>query len=148
MRRALVAGLVPLALLAGCSESPADVRADYCDEVAEQQVRLSELLADDRPDGLLQALPVFRELAEAAPRDIADEWTLLVDSLEGLDDALEEAGVDPSDYDADDPPAGVTGPQRRAIGRAADRLFRADVAAAYDGVKQHAVDVCQTPLFR
>lgn len=148
MRRAVLAVLAPLALVAGCSESPADVRADYCDAVEERQARLSELLAGDRPDGLLDALPEFRELAEEAPRDVTDEWRVLIDALDDLDEALDDAGVDPAEYDAEDPPDGVTGPQRRAIGRAADRLFRADVAAAYDGVKQQAVDVCRTPLFR
>lgn len=135
-------------LLTGCGDSAEEARADYCASVQDQQERLSELLAEERPDALLRALPVFRELAGEAPRDVADDWTLLVDALEGLDEALAEAGVDAGEYDADDPPASVTREQQRDIARAADALARPEVVAAYDGVKQQAVDVCKTPLFR
>jgi hypothetical protein len=145
--RAVVLAVVAL-LLAGCSDTPEEARADYCTTVTEQQERLSELLAQERPDALLRALPVFRELAREAPRDVADDWTLLVDALEGLDEALADAGVEAGEYDADDPPASVTRQQQRDIARAADALARPDVVAAYDGVKQQAVDVCKTPLFR
>ena len=134
--------------LTGCSETPEDVRADYCEQVTERQAELTELLADDSPDALLQALPVFRDLAEGAPRDVADEWTVLLDALEGLDEALADAGVDAAGYDAEQPPAGVTTEQQDAIARAADQLFRPDVVTAYEGVKQHAKDVCKTPLFQ
>ncbi|GAA1475607.1 hypothetical protein GCM10009623_00530 [Nocardioides aestuarii] len=137
-----------LLALAGCSNSPEDVRADYCSSVRDQQERLSGILAEERPDALLRALPVFRELSGQAPRDVADDWTLLIEALEGLDEALVEADVDPGDYDAGDPPASVTGAQQRSIAEAADALTRPEVVAAYDGVKQQAVDVCNTPLFR
>lgn len=145
--------LALLVLLAGgtltaCSESPEDVRADYCEEVTEQQAGLSDTLADDSPDALLRALPVFRGLAEQAPRDVADEWTVLVDALDGLEESLDEAGVEAATYDAQEPPEGVTQEQQDAIARAADQLLRPEVVAAYDGVKQHAKDVCKTPLFQ
>jgi hypothetical protein len=143
-----VALAVAVLLFGGCSDTPEEARADYCTTVAEQQERLSEILAQERPDALLRALPVFRELAGQAPRDVADDWTLLVDALEGLDEALAEAGVEAGEYDADDPPASVTRQQQRDIAQAADALARPDVVAAYDGVKQQAVDVCKTPLFR
>lgn len=139
---------VGLGGLGGCSQDPEGVRADYCDSVADHQVELTEILADDEPDALLRAVPVFRELDAEAPRDIVDEWDALLDALEGLDEALEAAGVDPGDYRADQPPAGVSQEQQQAIARAADQLFRPEVAAAYEGVKQHAKDVCGTPLFR
>jgi hypothetical protein len=147
MRAALVALLVA-GSLAACSESPEDVRADYCDQVTEQQAGLTDTLADDSPDALLRALPVFSGLAEEAPRDVADEWAVLIDALEGLDEALDEAGVDAATYDAQEPPEGVTPEQQDSIARAADQLFRPDVVTAYEGVKQHAKDVCKTPLFQ
>lgn len=140
--------LVLLLALTGCSDGPEDVRADYCSAVQEQQERLSGILAEERPDALLRALPVFRELAGQAPRDVADDWAQLIGALEGLDEALVEAGVDAGDYDAADPPDSVTRTERRAIAEAADELVRPEVVAAYDGVKQQAVDVCRTPLFR
>lgn len=140
--------LVLLLVVAGCSDGPEDVRADYCAAVQEQQERLSGILAEERPDALLRALPVFRELSGQAPRDVADDWAQLIDALEGLDEALAEAGVDAGDYDAADPPGSVTQAEQQSIADAADALVRPEVVAAYDGVKQQAVDVCRTPLFR
>jgi hypothetical protein len=135
-------------LLVGCSESPEDVRADYCEVLSDTQVELSETMADESPATLLRALPLLRDLSAEAPRDIVDEWELLVGALDGLDDALAEAGVDPADYDADNPPDGVSEAQQQEIADAADELARTEVAAAFEGVQQHAKDVCQTPLYR
>ena len=134
--------------LTACGNDPEDVRADYCESVSDHQAELTDLLADDSPDALLRALPVFRELAEDAPRDVSDEWSVLNDALEGLDQALDDAGVDAATYDAEKPPEDVTQEQQDEIARAADQLFRPDVVTAYEGVKQQAKDVCQTPLFQ
>lgn len=146
--RTLVAVLLAGALLAGCSTSPEDVRADYCENVSDHQVELSEALADESPDAVLDALPIFQDLADGAPRDIEDEWARFLDALEGLDEALADADVDPASYDADQPPDGVSEDQQAAIARAADQLFAPEVSAAYEGVKQQAKDVCRTPLYQ
>jgi hypothetical protein len=149
MRALLVTALVGLLpSLAACSDSPEDVRADYCEEVAERQVELTELMAEEGPDTLLGAVPVLRDLADGAPRDIQDEWDRLLDALDGLDESLDAAGVDASTYDADRPPAGVTEEQQQAIARAADELAMQETVAAWEGVKQHAKDVCRTPLYQ
>lgn len=141
----LLAGLLGLA---GCSESPEEVRADYCERVAEHQRELSEIMTDEAPVTLLRALPVFRSLAEDAPRDIDDEWAQVIDALTGLQEALDAAGVEAGEYDADDPPEGVTGEERDAIARAADELVDQETMAALDGVLQHAKDVCKKPLYQ
>ena len=147
MRRLLSGVLVAVALTA-CSSSPAEDRADYCEVVEEQQFALTEALAEESPEALLEALPELRELAEAAPRDIADDWTLFINALEGLQEALDEAGVDAASYDARKPPPDVTEEQQSAIARAADELVRPEVSAAFEGVKQQAKDVCKTPLYQ
>ncbi len=147
MRR-LLTGVLLLGALTACSNSPEDVRADYCEVVEEQQFALTEALAQESPDALLGALPQFRELAESAPRDIDDDWTVFLGALEGLQEALDEAGVDASSYDASKPPDGVTDEQQAAIARAADELVRPEVSEAFEGVKQQAKDVCKTPLYQ
>jgi len=147
MKRLLVGVLLPVALT-GCSNSPEDVRADYCKVVEEQQFALTEALADDSPSALLSALPVFRELAEEAPRDIDDDWTRFIDALEGLQEALDAAGVDAASYDAKQPPEDVTEEQQAAIARAADELVHPEVSAAFEGLQQQAKDVCKTPLYQ
>lgn len=134
--------------LAGCSDSPEEVRADYCQVVHDHQRRLSEIMADQGPTTLLRALPVFRDLRAAAPRDIEDDWARIVEALAGLDRALADAGVDPGSYDAEKPPADVTKEQRQAIAHAADALARPEVAESLEAVKTQALDVCKTPLYR
>ncbi len=144
----LLPGALLIGALNGCSDSPEEVRAEYCDVVGEQQVALSEALAVESPDALLGALPMFRELAESAPRDIEDDWTVFIGALEGLQEALDAAGVDAASYDASKPPEEVTEEQQEEIARAADELVRPEVSAAFEGVKQQAKDVCGTPLYQ
>lgn len=146
MRLAIL--LLLLAGLTACGDSPEDVRADYCEEVGDQQVELTEVMAEEGPDTLLRARPVLRELADDAPRDIRDEWDRVLDALDGLAEALEAAGADASTYDARRPPDGVTEEQQQAIARAADELATQETVAAWEGVKQHAKDVCKTPLYQ
>lgn len=134
--------------LTGCSESPEDVRADYCEVVEETQVELSDLMAEQSPTTLLEALPVFRSLAGEAPSDIADDWTVLIDAVEGLDVALDEAGVEAAAYDPERPPADLTEEQRGAIERAAAQLLAPQTDEAFQAVDQQARDVCGTPLYR
>ena len=140
--------LLLLGVVAACSESAEDVRADYCETVSERQVELTELMAQEGPTTLLDARDVLGDLAEVAPRDIRDEWDQVLDAIDGLDKALDEAGVDAATYDADDPPEGVTKDQQQAIARAADQLATIETVEAWEGVKQHAKDVCQTPLYQ
>jgi hypothetical protein len=95
---------------------------------------------------LLSALPVFQDLADDAPDDIADEWRTFLDALEGLDKALRAADVDPASYDSEHLPAGLTDEQKQRIETAATGLADPAVVAAFDGVQQQAKDVCHTPL--
>jgi hypothetical protein len=147
--RSLAAGAAVCVLLAGCGEPSAEeVRADYCETVKERQRALSDRLADGSPTALLDAQPIFRDLADAAPGDIADDWRVLLDAIEGLDGALTEAGVDPATYDPGKPPADLTDEQREDIERAAAELLNPRTEEAVAAVDQQARDVCQTPLFQ
>lgn len=136
--------VVLLALtLTACSSDPAE---DYCAAVEEHQRELTELTAEGGPDALLGALGVFRDLQDRAPSDITDEWQQVVGRLDALEDALEEAGVDPASYDRDDPPADLDAADRSRIEAAAKELVTPETAAALEGLQQQARDVCKTPL--
>ena len=149
MTRAVASLLAAALLLAGCGEpTDEEVRTDYCETVKQEQKTLSEQLADPSPTALLDAPPVFRRQAAAAPDDVTDDWQVLLDALEGLDEALSEAGVDPATYDPAKPPAGLTRTDRASIERAAAELLNPETQDAVAAVDQQARDVCQTPLFQ
>jgi hypothetical protein len=140
--RSLVGVLAATVLVTGC----ADQKEKYCDAIEDHQEALGKILGDGGPDALFKALPIFRDLADEAPEDLRDEWRTVIDALEGLQDALEDADVDPSTYDRDHPPEGLGQDDRDAIDAAARRLSSEDTVTAFSGVDQQAKDVCGTPL--
>jgi len=137
--------LAPLALagLAGCS---GDEYAAYCDEVDDQRPALSEAAELGPTTGLLTALPSFEALSEAAPGDISDDWSVVVDRLGALDRALAAADVDPATYDPKKPPTGLEPAEQSRIRGAATQLLNPVTAEALGVVEQQARDVCGAPL--
>ena len=141
MRRALVAALL-LPLLAGCGSD----QDNYCAAVEDHQDDLTEITTEGGPTALIEALGLYRELRAEAPSDITDEWQQVIRSIERLDAALDDAGVDPATYDPKDPPADVTREQQQAIEQAADLVGSEETQRALEGVNQHSLDICKTPL--
>lgn len=142
MATALAVATALVVLAGGCQ----DQQEKYCDAVKDHQQELGETLGGGSPDALLKALPIFRDLRDDAPEDVRDEWTTLIDALEGLAQALEDADVDPSTYDREHPPADLSQEDKDAIDAAARRLTSEETLTAFSGVDQHAKDVCGTPL--
>ena len=104
------------------------------------------MTASGSPAALLDALPIFRDLAEQAPDDIRDDWKAFLDPLEELDDALRDADVDPTAYDPDELPVELSEEERSRIEAAGAALADPTVVRAFDSVQQQAKDVCHTPL--
>lgn len=142
MRRLVALGLA-VSLLVGCGGDPQD---GYCDAVEESQAELSEIVGSGEPDALIDALDLLRDLRDSAPRDITDEWQQVVGRIEALRDALDDAGADPSSYDREDPPVGLTDEQRARIDAAARELGSGTTQRALADLDQQARDVCKTPL--
>jgi hypothetical protein len=140
--RVAVLLLTATLLVTGC----ADQKEKYCDAVKGHQQELGQILGDGGPDALLKALPIFRDLADDAPDDIRDDWRTVVGALEGLETALDDAGVDPSTYDRDKPPAGLSKDDQATIDAAALELTSNPTVEALNSVQQQARDVCGTPL--
>lgn len=132
-----------LALLGGCASD----QESYCEAVEEHQERLTEIAASDDASRAFDVLPVYQDLREQSPDDIRRDWDTVIGALEGLQQALDDAGVDAS-YDSEDPPAGLGAADRRAIERAAGNLGSGETLDAMSSVEQHALDVCKTPLSR
>jgi hypothetical protein len=143
-RLAALAGVAALAAggLAGC----ADQKERYCDAVASHQRELTDLVGSGGPDALLRALGPFEDLRSKAPGDITDEWQQVITSIEGLQEALQAAGVDPRTYDRAHPPAGLSVADRARIDAAAKQLGSGTTLRALQDLDQEARDVCKTPL--
>ena len=142
---AVCVATLPLLLLSltGCASE----QEAYCEAVKDHQERLSEIMSDAGPTALLEALDSFRELRAEAPSDISDEWQQVIRSIEALDRALADAGVDPADFDRGKPPEGVSKEEQETIARAADEIGSRETEVALAGVRQQALDVCKTQLW-
>jgi hypothetical protein len=118
----------------------------YCGAVKDHQSDLGSLARGGGRTALIRALPIFQELRGKAPDDVADDWQLLVTRIQALQTALQHAGIDPSTYDAQHPPAGLSPENRTLIRRAAAELAASDTRLALATVQQEVLDVCHTPL--
>ena len=140
----LVAALLgPTLAVSGCSQDPTE---RYCEAVEEHQVELSEVAAAEGPGALFGALEPYEDLASKAPRDLVDEWDVVLRRLTARRDAVEDAGIEPADYDPASPPADLAADDRRAIEKAAADLGEPATVEAMAGIEQQALDVCKTPL--
>jgi len=139
---AALALVLTAAALAGCG----DRYSGYCSSVSDHQEQLAQTLGQGGGAALFQALPTLTDLRDKAPADIRGDWDQLVTSIQGLQSALQAAGVDPSTYDRKHPPAGVTAAQKAQIDAAARALGGADTTAAAERIQDEVRDVCHTPL--
>lgn len=118
----------------------------YCATVQEHQRELSDIAASGEPGALFDTLPAYRDLQDAAPTDLRDEWSTVVNRIEALEIALEEAGVEPSDYDPETTPNELADDHRQAVESAARDLGDVGTVEAMAGIEQQALDVCKVPL--
>lgn len=144
-RLLLAVGLLLPVTVTGCGGDPQET---YCDAVRAHQGDLSDVAASEDAGAVFGALDAYDDLADKAPRDIADDWAAVVGPLHALRDAVRDAGVDPSTYAADDPPEGLSTEDRAAIEAAAREVGAERTVTAMASVEQHALDVCGTPLAR
>ena len=143
MRRLVMSVVVALLLpLVGCG----DPTEDYCNELEKDRKQFAEMLDSQSSSALLGHLPMLRDLAEKSPEDLSDEWQTYLRAIEGLDQAIRDAGVKPSDFDGGKPPAGLSESDRKAIAEAAGQITTEDVIEAASGIEQQARDVCKVNL--
>lgn len=141
--RLLTAPVAALLLtLSGCG----DPTEDYCGALEAANKQISEMVGSDSPSALLGNLPLLRDLAEKSPTDLSDEWQTFIGALDGLDSALDDAGVKPSDFEDGKPPAGLSTADQKTIADAAGQIGTEDVAQAVAGIEQQGRDVCKVNL--
>ena len=140
--RALLAALLLTGVLTACSSQ----EETYCDAVRSHQVELGRISDEGGPDAVLRELPTMQELAKDAPTDIKDEWQTVITAVQALDQAFDDAGVDPASYDVKHPPADLSDADRQKIESAAQELSSESVTTATSGIEQEALDICKTPI--
>jgi hypothetical protein len=149
MSRIAAAGLavvLPVLLLAGLVGCGADQEDRYCTALASDREEFAAMTGDGSATALVTHLPMLERLASKAPDDLSDEWQAFLTPIRGLSDALEQAGVKPSDYHDGKPPAGLSAAEAETIAQAADRLSADGTVQAAAGIDQQARDVCKINL--
>lgn len=133
--------------LRGCSGAErAGPGSDYCEAVQENQAALSDIAASTESGAVFEAVEHYRDLADEAPADLRDEWSQVIKRIEALAATLDEADVDPADYDPETTLKSLPADERRAIAGAARDLGDVTTVQAMAGIEQQALDVCKTPL--
>lgn len=135
----VVALLLPLA---GCG----DPTESYCSDLEQHRKQIAEMVESNSPSALLSNLPMLRDLAEKSPDDLADEWQTFLGALDGLAEAIKDAGVKASDFKDGKAPPGLSEADRKAIADAAGQIRTDDVVQAASGIEQQARDVCKVNL--
>jgi hypothetical protein len=117
---------------------------DYCGQVEDRSAKVQA--GGGVMQNVVEGLPELRQLADAAPSDLKDEWQVVVNAIDGMRQAFVDTGVDPTTTDLDALPDTVTVEQRQRLKSAASKLVSPEVQAAVNGIQQQALDVCHTPL--
>jgi len=148
---ALVGALVLAGALSGCGNPVTWITGgnaidDYCGDLSSHQVAFADMFAAGTSDALLKNLPMLEQIAGKAPSDIADDWQNLLTPIQGLQKALDAAGVKATDFHDGVPPAGTNAAARKQIAQAAALLAAPAATNAATAIDQEARDVCKLNL--
>ena len=139
---ALVVACALMLPLSACGD-PVDA---YCGTLRDNRTKLSQMINGGSPTALIDNLTLLKKIAGRAPSDLTDEWQTFLNAIEGLDQALHDADVDPEDFQQGNAPAGLSAAQRKEIADAASQLASPQVVSAADDIVQEARDVCHLDL--
>jgi hypothetical protein len=145
-------------LVSGCGSSGDGGSAgsgggDYCDTLKAAATSIKSFTADDAtPD--FSKLPDFiakaHELADNAPSDVKDDWTVMVGAMDSLTSALDEAGIKLEDFgtivSSGQLPEGVDPAKLTALTAKLQELGGDEVTKAGDAISKQAKDDCKVDL--
>ena len=138
------AGVLVAGALAGCGGGT----DAYCDSIESAADEFSTFEGGTAGD-LEQAMETFDALADEAPDDVAADWEVLDNAFSGLEDALEDAGLEFSDLDAmmsGETPADLDPAKMQALAEDLQALATDDIQEAADNIEKHAQDECGVDL--
>jgi hypothetical protein len=138
---ALAATVVVAGLLSGCGGGSTD---SYCDTLEQTQKDF-----EDFDTGDLSNFDDFtdrvEDLADDAPDEVRDDWKVIDEAFGGFMDAMDEAGLKPSDLPAaaaGNLPEGVDRDEFAKAMDAAQGLTTDEVDEALDNIQKHAKADC------
>jgi hypothetical protein len=143
--RALVAPAL-LLLVTGLSACSGDGDETYCETLREERRELDGLAdeaGDKETDVVGGTLDSLRRLREVAPAELEDEYTTVVYAWEALVDAVEEAGIDPAEFDRKATLRELPARDARRVRQTAGALGAQRVVDATKGIEDHGLQVCE-----
>lgn len=144
--RSAVAALLVAVVLTGCSQDPDEA---YCEILREERKVLNELAANAQEPGTDTVTPTLdslRRLREEAPEELGDEYSTVVYAVEGLVDAVDEAGIEMAEYDRKETLRELDPVVARRLRQTASALRMPRVTEATAGIEDHALQVCDVDL--
>lgn len=139
------AALVSLTLTACGSDTDA-----YCSQLESAQEDFETLNSGDTTGGDLdETFQTLRDLADAAPEEIAEEWAQLDDSIEQVQTALDEAGItfeDLSNAQSGELPEGVELEDLQALAAEFQQIGSEETRQAAETIEEHAREECDVDL--
>jgi hypothetical protein len=122
----------------------------YCKELKADQAYFKSFSGSNPDfDKIDEAFDRFHQLAEEAPDAVADDWKVLDDAINTLQEALEDAGVKFSDLpkmQQGQVPDGVDPTKLAALAPKLQELSSEKVEKAGNAIEKHAKDSCDITL--
>lgn len=143
-RAGAVASTLLLVVLSACGGGDGP-DSDYCKDLEAAKPSLESL----KSSGATQLQDVFEvthKLADEAPGDVEDAWTIYDKAISDIENALKDAGVGPKELislQRGEVPENVDQKKLRGLPSTFQKLDSPAVAKASDQIAKHAKDVCQ-----
>ena len=142
----LGAGLLAVSVtLSGCSGSDTEA---YCDTLSDAKSDIDALEAGD-PGAFSTAFEAFDTLADEAPKEVEDDWKVMQEGVQRIEDAFEDAGLamdDLSEVMTGEIPEGVDLEKLQELGTTLEELDSEEFNDATEAISEHAEEECGITL--
>ncbi len=141
----LAATAFTASLLSGCGGGGTD---EYCDTLESTQKNFDDFESADFSN-FEEFTDRVDELADNAPDEVKDDWKVLADAFNAFVDALDKAGLNPSDLEglaSGELPEGVDMEALTEAMSEAQALGGEEFEKATDAIEKHAKDECNIDL--
>ena len=142
----LGAGLLAASLtLTGCS---GDSTEAYCESLEDAKADIDALDAGD-PTVFASAVEKFREVADKAPKEVEDDWDVLLSGIEDIEAAFADAGLEMDqlgDVMTGDIPEGVDMEKLAGLGETLNDISGEEMNDATEAIEEHADEECGITL--